>query len=362
MKILLLAPGRSIHTHKWAMYYKERGYDVKVASFEQHYSEENAKEIDTISLKQSFPGKLSYFGCVPQIKKILKEFKPDIFHAHYVSSYGLVGALCHYAPFYVSVWGRDIFTFPQQGKVNKAMATYTLKKADVICSTSHVMAKETNKYTNKKVFVTPFGVDMSHFRPIEDVSKPEGFTVGTVKALSDKYGIADLIKAFSIVSKKHPSQSMNLLIVGDGEQRNEYEELAKELSVDAQTTFTGRVHHTEVPQYINKMDVFGVPSTEDSESFGVAAVESMACGVPVVVSDVGGLPEVVKDGETGYVVQKQSPEQLAEKIEFLMLNQDQARIMGQKGIEHVKNTYDWTLNAKGMTELYRQTLNKGMKS
>lgn len=360
MKVLILAPSKSIHTHKWALFYKDKGIDVKVVTFSDHFSEENAKEVDTITLPKLLPGKLSYISSVFALKKVLKQFQPDILHAHYVSSYGFVGALANYKPFYVSVWGRDIFQFPQQGSVNRKIVEYTLGKADVICSTSHIMAKETNKYSKKKIFVTPFGVDMNKFKPLPDEKTNDKITIGTVKALSDKYGIRDLINAFATINTKFSNSE--LLIVGDGPQKSEYEQLTRELKIDNVTTFTGRVPNDKVPEYINKMDVFGVPSTEDSESFGVAAVESMACGVPVVVSNVGGLPEVVLEGKTGYVVPKENPEELAKAIFSLIENKEKSIEMGLAGIEHVKANYNWIDNANGMLDLYAQTLKEGMKS
>jgi L-malate glycosyltransferase len=360
MKVLLLAPSKSIHTQKWALFYKNNGIEVKVVTFSDHYSEENARDIDTIVLPKLLPGKLSYISSVFALKKVLKQFKPDILHAHYVSSYGFIGALSNYHTFYVSVWGRDIFQFPQQGNLNRRIVDFTLKKADVICSTSHVMAKETNKYTDKRIYITPFGVDLAKFKPVEGMKTGETFTLGTVKALSDKYGIADLIHAFATIHKSYTTS--NLLIVGDGPQRTEYEELTRTLGIDAVTTFTGRVLNDKVPEYINKMDIFAVPSTEDSESFGVAAVESMACGIPVVVSNVGGLPEVVLEGKTGFVVEKENPSQLADAFIKLLEDPELRRKMGLNGIEHVKENYNWLDNANGMLNLYEETLNKGMKS
>ena len=360
MKILLLAPSRSIHTQKWALYYKSKGIDVKVATFADHYSKENAQEIDTVVLPKLLPGKLSYISSVFSLKKVLKQFKPDLLHAHYVSSYGLVGALTNYSPYYVSVWGRDIFQFPLQSSLNKKLVEWTLSKANVVCSTSHIMADETNKYTNKKVYITPFGVDLSIFKPNSDLKDREVVTIGTVKALSDKYGIADLIKAFAKVHEE--VGNTKLLIVGDGPQRKEYEQLAEQLHISDVTTFTGRVPNHEVPNFINQMNIFAVPSTEDSESFGVAAVEAMACGVPVVVSNVGGLPEVVIDGKTGLIVEKENPDQLAQAFLSMIKDRDKCNTMGLQGIEHVKKQYNWIDNANGMLDLYEQTLKNGMHS
>ncbi|WP_144509590.1 glycosyltransferase [Bacillus sp. FJAT-22090] len=353
MKIALLAPSRSIHTQKWALFYQSQGIEVKVYTFKDHYSEDNANLVPTEILPKLLPSKASYLAAAPTLKKMLKEWNPDILHAHYVSSYGLLGAMVNYKKFFVSVWGKDIFVVPKKSRLNQKLVEYTLGKAHAIFSTSHVMAKETNLYTNKKVEVTPFGVDIEQFYPPEHaVETDEKIIVGTVKALEDKYGIADLVKGFALFHKEFPNSE--LLITGDGPQRAEYEQLAKDLGIEEVTTFTGKVPNTEVPAIIRKMSIFAAPSTEDSESFGVAAVEGMACGVPVVVSNVGGLPEVVVQDVTGIVVDKNSPEQLATAFKKLARNSDLRAAMGKAGVEHVKEHYSWIDNAHYMLSLYEK--------
>ncbi|MEI4769572.1 glycosyltransferase [Psychrobacillus sp. FJAT-51614] len=353
MKIALLAPSRSIHTQKWALFYQSQGIEVKVYTFKDHYSDANAKLVPTEILPKVLPGKASYLAAAPALKKMLNDWKPDILHSHFVSSYGLLGAMVNYKKYFVSVWGKDIFVFPKKGKLNKMLIEFTLSKATAICSTSHVMAKETNLYTNRPVEVTPFGVDIEQFYPSDELAETdEKVIVGTVKALEDKYGIADLVRGFALFHKEFPNSE--LIITGDGPQRAEYEQIAKDLGIDEVTTFTGRVPNTEVPNVIRKMSIFAVPSTEDSESFGVAAVEAMACGVPVVVSNVGGLPEVVVQDVTGIVTDKNSPDQLAAAFKKLARNSDLRAAMGKAGVEHVKEHYSWIDNAHYMLSLYKK--------
>lgn len=353
MKIALLAPSRSIHTQKWALFYQSQGIDVKVYTFKDHYSEDNAKLVPTEILPKVLPGKASYLAAAPALKRMLKEWKPDILHSHFITSYGLLGALVNYKNHFVSVWGKDIFVSPKKSTLNKKLIEFTLAKATAICSTSRVMAKETNLYTNRTVEITPFGVDIEQFYPsanMEDID--EKIIVGTVKALEDKYGIADLVRGFALFHKEFPNSE--LLITGDGPQRAEYEQIAKDIGIEEVTTFTGKVPNTEVPQMIRKMSIFAVPSTEDSESFGVAAVEAMACGIPVVVSNVGGLPEVVVRDVTGIVTDKESPEQLAIAFKKLARNSDLRIAMGKAGVAHVKEHYSWIDNAHYMLSLYEK--------
>ncbi len=353
MKIAVLAPSKSIHTHKWALFYQSKGIDVKVYTFKDHYSENNAKQVPTEILPKVLPGKASYIAAAPALKKLLKEWNPDILHSHFISSYGLLGAIVDYKVHFVSVWGKDIFDFPKKNKLNEKLVRFTLSKATAICSTSHIMAKETNLYTDRPVYVTPFGVDLGIFHPAqEDTEFTDKIIVGTVKALEDKYGIADLVKGFALFNKEYPNSE--LLITGDGPQRKEYEQLATDLGISGVTTFTGKVPNTEVPNIIRKMSIFAVPSTEDSESFGVAAVEAMACGVPVVVSNVGGLPEVVVKDVTGIVTDKESPDQLAAAFKKLARNSEMRMKMGEAGVAHVKNHYSWIDNANYMLTLYEK--------
>lgn len=353
MKIAVLAPSKSIHTHKWALFYQSKGIDVKVYTFKDHYSENNAKQVPTEILPKVLPGKASYIAAAPALKNLLKEWNPDILHSHFISSYGLLGAIVDYKVHFVSVWGKDIFDFPKKNKLNEKLVRFTLSKATAICSTSHIMAKETNLYTDRPVYVTPFGVDLGIFHPAqEDTEFTDKIIVGTVKALEDKYGIADLVKGFALFNKEYPNSE--LLITGDGPQRKEYEQLATDLGISDVTTFTGKVPNTEVPNIIRKMSIFAVPSTEDSESFGVAAVEAMACGVPVVVSNVGGLPEVVVKDVTGIVTDKESPDQLAAAFKKLARNNEMRMKMGEAGVAHVKNHYSWIDNANYMLTLYEK--------
>lgn len=352
VKVVLLAPGKSTHTHKWAAYFKKRNIDVTVITFKDHYSAENAKEVHTVCLPKLLPGKLSYLTAVYALKGILKKLKPDIVHAHFVSSYGFVGALTGFYPFYVSVWGTDIYQFPTKNAINRKIVEFTLSKADVICSTSYAMAEETSKYTAKPIDVTPFGVDLALFNPHNTHRSQPGYRLGIIKGLEDIYGFRDLFKAVSILQNRF--NGLSLTVIGDGPMKEEYMELCRSLGIDGKTIFTGRIPNSSVPDYLNGMDLIVLPSYEDS--FGVTAVEAMACGVPVVVSDAPGLLEVVKDGVTGIVVPSGNPEKLAKAIEGLLNDVERRQAMGLAGAEHVRRQYDWDENASRMIKLYNKKI------
>ncbi|MBO4711139.1 glycosyltransferase [bacterium] len=363
MKILFLSDGSSVHTKRWVNATVEQGNVVHLFSLAPINADDYPAHDFTFTdfaLQKRAGGlsKLKYLKVLPELKKIVREFKPDIMHAHFATSYGLLGSLCGFHPFVLSVWGSDVFDFPRKSFLHKALLKHNLKAADKILSTSNIMAVETKKYTDKEIEVTPFGINTEQFRP-EKVRRAdftpfseEDIVVGTIKWVEKIYGMEYLIRAFSIVSAKHPELPLKLLIVGDGSERQNLEALAKELGLGEKVHFAGRVDYSKVHCFNNVMDVYSALSLYDS--FGVAIVEAESCGKPVVVSNVGGLPEVVENGKTGFVVEKQNAEAAAEKLEMLVLDPDLREKMGKAGRERVMKLYDWNENVAQMMKIYNK--------
>lgn len=360
MKLLLLSNPNSVHTIKWAKSLAKNNIDIiifglgdlVVKDYEGILNIKVKTLNETVTRDEGAFSKLRYLKALPLLKKIIKDFEPDIVHAHYATSYGLLGALSGFHPFVLSVWGSDVFSFPLKSPFHKMMLKYNLKRADKILSTSHVMAKETKLYTNKEIEVTPFGINMQQFRPmeVESLFDKDDIVIGTIKALEEKYGVEYLIKAFKIVSDKHPNLSLKLLIVGGGSLEDSLKSLTKELNIEEKTIFAGKVPFEDVPKYHNMLSVS--VSVSNSESFGVAIIEASSCAKPVVVSDVGGLPEVVEDEVSGLVVPPRDPEKTAEAIEELILDENLRQEIGQNGRKRVERLYNWDENVKQMVRIY----------
>jgi len=369
MRVLLLADPTSSHTIKWAR--SLAIHDLKIGIFGLTTVDATIyKDYPTITLfSAGFTSttvrstlaslnKLQYLRAVPQLKKVIRHFKPDIVHAHFATSYGLLGALSGFHPFILSVWGADIFDFPLKSVLHKGLIKYNLSQADRVLSTSHIMAEETRKYTTKPIEVTPFGIDTDLFKPqpVKSLFEAEDIVIGTVKTLERKYGIDYLIRAFKLLKQKQPGLPLKLLIVGGGSQEKYLKNLTDELELSQDTIFTGRVSYDAVPSYHNMLTLFASLSILDSESFGVAVIEASACEKPVVVAKVGGLPEVVEDGVTGFVVPPRSPEQAAAAIEKLICDEALRQKMGKQGRERVKRLYNWSDNVAQMIDIYRRVL------
>ena len=361
MKILLLGHLISAHIIKWANALNEAGEDVIVAGITQYDRFQYNKNIEVISfnypdlIRQRAVGsisKLSYLKVVTPLRKIIKEFNPDIVHSHIASSYGLIGAIINFHPFIVSVWGHEVYTFAKKSIIHRKCLEWVFSKADFILSTSNIMSFEVSKYTKKKVNVTPFGVDMNIFRNSAVQDKKE-IVIGTVKSLEPLYGIEFLIRAFRILVDRNPDIPLKLLIVGGGSLFAQMKEYIRQLNLSQITELTGYIPYNKVPEYHNKIDIFAALSQSDDESFGVAVVEAEACEKPVIVSNAGGLPEVVVNGLTGFVVPPGDVGLIAQLMEDLIRDKQLRLKMGKAGREFVESKYNLKDNVKKMMEIYR---------
>jgi L-malate glycosyltransferase len=305
-----------------------------------------------------FTGSAGYFLNVAFARKVVTGLNPDFVHAHYVSGYGTLAVLTHFRPLIISVWGADIFEFPQKSRIHAWRIRRNLEAADVVLSTSEVMARETARYTAKSIRVTPFGVDIDVFSPgaVQSIFASTDIVIGTVKTLAPKYGIDVLIRAFKIVKEKHPSLPLKLLIVGGGPLRESLQALTRHLDIEPDTVFAGEVAHSEVPRYQNMLSISVSVSVQHSESFGVAVIEASACGKPVIVSNVGGLPEVVEAGHTGLIVPVRDVPATATAIESLILDPELRVQMGRAGRELVLQRYAWPKNVQTMLGIYSELL------
>lgn len=359
-KICYLADASSTHTKKFCDYFSKHGYEIYVISLNEGeldsaivYSLNH--EVKKLKNERTFK-KIGYLRSMKTIKQMIKDIKPDIVHAHFASSYGLLGSLVNFKPYIISVWGTDIYEFPKLNVINKHILKYNLKKADIVLSTSKAMAEETSLYTDKDIHITPFGVDVNFFKPIEKKYIKDSIVIGTIKTLEDKYGIDYLIKAFKYVKDNFPDKELKLIIGGDGSKKEYLQNLSKELGIDEDVEFIGYVNQSDIVEVFNRFDIAVFPSLK--ESFGVAAVEAEACGIPVVATNVGGLPEATKSGKSAILVNSGNTEELGEAIIELIKDEKKRNKMGLAAREFVCKELDVNDNFKIIENLYIEILKK----
>ena len=361
MKITFLSAANNYHTQKWCGYFLSKGYEVSVISFfkgkidgvDVHY-------IDCgMSASKSDGKKLTYLFQARKIRKLIHTIKPDIVSVHYASSFGAVAALAGLNDYFLSIWGSDVYEFPEKSLLHRMLIQFSLKRATHLLSTSKAMAMHASKYTNKEFSVTPFGVKTDIFNPGKRNRNDTSFIIGTVKALDPKYGIDYLIKAVALFKKNNPEVTFQLRIAGKGDYREEYEMLADSLGLKEETIWLGFISQEECALEWANMDVAVIPSTVESESFGVSAIEAQACGTAVIISDVPGLMEATKPGQTCIVVKRKNENEIANAITKLYFNTDLRKKMGKNGTEYVEEKYSYEKCFNDIEELFISNINKG---
>ena len=361
MKVLILADSSSSHTLKWVHSLSEQGLEVFLFSMYSNVEPGIQRLVDDERIQLSL-GEEGYTGSILDskflrrclaLRKLISSYKPDILHAHYASSYGLLGATTFFRPYLISVWGSDIFSFPRKSWVFKQILKFNLASSNMVYSSSEVMAKETGKYCSKSIEVIPFGVDSEFLIPVNRLGRSI-LTIGTIKRLEHIYGIDTLIHAFAICVNSNPEVNMRLAITGDGRLKNDLIILAKGHGIEHLCEFTGSVAHAEIKRHLDELDIFVALSRE--ESFGVAIIEAQSCGLPVVVSNAPGPKEIVKQEVSGFIVDKEDPEAAAQAISMLIRNESLRIEMGNSGRDIVLEKYDWKMNVCQMIEAYQSQI------
>lgn len=353
MRVALLSPGSSIHTRRWANGLAAAGHEVHVLSVNR-FQDGYANAVSCLQLPHPAPA--GYFLNRSALRLAIARIAPDLVNVHYASSNGFLARTLPPMPLLLSVWGSDVFEFPERSRLHKKLLTNSLGRATRIASTSAAMAMRVKDLLpSAETDVTPFGINTNTFSPGPSCAARGTITIGTVKSLDPRYGLDILLRAFKqtydLVGSSH---SLRLRIIGDGPQRYELEVLARDLRIDHVTSFEGRISHEAVPNVLRELDIFA--NLSRAESFGVSILEAGACGVPAVVSRAPGPAEVTQHGKTGIVTPIGDPEAVASALVSLIEAPQKRAEMGRAARHLVIRDYSWNRSVELMQAAYDNTI------
>lgn len=211
----------------------------------------------------------------------------------------------------------------------------------------------------EKIGVIPFGVDTDFFRPIE-VDKDEGiFQILSVGYLIERKGFEYLIRAMPYVLKEH--KNVRLKIVGSGPLESRLKNIIYELDLGDSVEIIRNVSDEELLIIYNSSDLFVLPSIIDSqgntEGLGVVLLEAMACGIPVIASNVGGIMDIVINNETGLLLKEKDIKKIIEIVNFAIENKSQMDKIAKNSLNSVKHEFNWKILAKLYLDGYNDVLN-----
>lgn len=366
MRICYLANASSIHTIRWINFFARKGHEVHLVSFEKAAYVEKINvynmKLPILVKNAAFPFKLL---STYKIKKLIEErIKPDIVHAHYLTNYGLLGALCDFHPFIITAWGSDILPVKTEFSIvrwiKKLITNYASKKADMITADSKSLIKEMVKLgiPEEKIRLISHGVDLKKFdryrkscrfkRQLGIPSSSE--IIISTRNLEPVYNVELLIKAIPYVVKNNPQ--VHFIVLGDGRQKNFLQKMAKQLNIKDYVTFLGKVSHEKISYFLANSDIY--VSTSLSDSTSVSLLEAMASRLPVIVTDLEGNREWIEDNVNGFIIPPDDPKILAEKILQLISDRETARKFGEYNRKIVEMKADYEKEMKKVEKIYER--------
>jgi N-acetyl-alpha-D-glucosaminyl L-malate synthase BshA len=238
------------------------------------------------------------------------------------------------------------------------LVKFSIEKSDGVTTVSRFLKEKTitNYEIDKNIQVIPNFVDTNLFRPETSCDfrktiapKGEKILVHTSNFRPVKR-VPDTIRIFEKVQKEIPSK---LILVGDGPDRSECERLTRQLDLGDSVKFLGK--QEALVEILSSSDLFLIPS--QSESFGLAALEAMACGLPVVSSSVGGLPELVKHNETGFIAEIGDVDRMAKYALELLSNDKKYKLFSENSRQRAVSKFDKSIVVPLYEEYYELILN-----
>jgi len=293
--------------------------------------------------------------------------KVDVIHSHWIIPQGMIGAICKKitkVKHIISIHGSDI-NLCLNNRLLKIVLNFVINNTDEICTNSSFTYTQLNKISRSsqsKTKIIPMGINANKFK-VQNSADSEIYirnkkTVLCIGRLIDWKGTKFLLLAMEKVLKQLPDAQ--LIIGGTGPEKENLIRLSTELNIQDSVVFAGYIEDEFLLEYYSKADIFVLPSIDingQTEGLGVVLLEAMACCVPVIGSNVGGIPDIIQDGYNGYLVPEKNPEELSKKIIQLLVDPVLARRFGENGLATVQNKFTWDRISCQFKDRYVQVKN-----
>jgi len=299
----------------------------------------------------------------PATKAVIGSMAADVVHAHSpppLTSYYAAKTCSRRGLPFVITYHADVEVPSLFGPLVESVYRHTLEQSTIRRADKIIVTTATYAATSRAVWrynpvVIPNAVDLDRYRPGNQgrvVRKRHGIGEGEsvvlfVGRMVDHKGIENLLEAARSVAYA------KFLLVGGGPELDPARRLATRLGIAGRIVFAGEVPHEDLPEYFAACDMFVLPSVSRLEAFGIVALEAMASGKPVVVTDIPGVREVITDGKEGLLADPVNPEDLALKMRVLLADDRKRAEMGRAGRETVERRFSVPLMVDHIEAVYR---------
>ena len=299
-----MAYNGAVHTRRWAQFFADRGHEVHVVTCGSAGASGGYRVHD---LGRTRGGKVGYLAKLRRARRIVRGLEPDLVHAHYATSYGLLGSVAGVHPFVVTAHGDDLLISPRN-PVMRRLVRHVLRRADLATVPSEPMRRAAIDVAGASappIVVFQYGVESDRLdRLARDVraGRPDAavrpLSIVSARPLLRLYRLDVLLQALAAV--KREDVDFLCTIAGDGPERTSLETLAIDLGLAERVTFVGQVPPTEVEELLAAGDI--AISIAESDGASLALLEALALGCVPVVSDIPANRPWVTDGVNGVVV------------------------------------------------------------
>lgn len=372
MKICYLSDEvNHVHDHRFLTKLVEKGYETYFVSIGCGKNVLRLDGLKTIHFKLNpffYSNRLARLSSLmfqySQLKRLLNQIKPDVLHAGWIQTAGLIAALSKFHPFLLMPWGSDILLYPSRSRFYRKLTQYVIQCSDMVtCDAETVKRKviELANYPAEKIVVFPWGIDLRLFHPSQEirnrVRKDLGWDDKKILIMTREFrpicGVEYFIKAIPEIIRQVPE--VRVLLAGSGSEEQKLHKMVKELKLENIVCFLGYVPNHRLPSYLNAADIYVSSSLSDGSP--TSLLEAMACGLPVMVTRIPSVLEWIKDGENGLVVPLRDSQALAEKIVYLIKNEDLMKEMSSRNLAVAKQRADWDKNFNKLEMMYEKLTN-----
>ena len=350
-RILYVSDAASVHTRRWAEFFRDQGAEVHVASFRPAVIEGVVVHL----LGSGWWGRLGYFLAIPRLRALARQLKPQVVHAQYVTSYGFLAAAAGLRPLVVTAWGTDVLISPKESWLLRWLASFAVRRADAVTTVAQHMnaAVAALGVPVAEVSAVPFGVDTQHFVPPPE-ARPEAEPLRLIctRNFGPIYSVHTLIEALRVLRERGLALQVDL--VGAGPLRADLEARVRRGGLDVTVTFHGHVDHLRLAQLLGEAHLFVTPALSDGNN--VSLNEAMACGSFPIATDIPANAQWIEHGVNGLLYAAGDVQQLADAIDRAARDVGLRQRAAALNRQIVETRADWRVCVTSMQETYRRAM------
>jgi glycosyltransferase involved in cell wall biosynthesis len=290
------------------------------------------------------------------LKRVLRSIQPDVLHAGPVPTVAFLAAMSGFHPLVSMSWGSDLLRDIDRDRTQYRAAHYALKKSAVLIGDCRAVQQKAVElgFPAERVVWFPWGIDLTQFSPgAGDALRAQqgwqdAFILLSLRSWEPVYGVDIIARAFVRAARQEPG--LRLLLLGSGSRSSQIHEILKEGGIEDRVFYGGQVSNTSLPDYYRAADLYISASHSDGSS--VSLMEALACGRPVLVSDIAGNQEWVENNSAGWLFKDGDENALADGILMAYRNRSRLVESGQAARQLAEERADWSQNFQKLLGAY----------